>query len=570
MSNRERPPDGVERANDETAAEATPEIPGGYPELTGSQLDHIRARSTEMIVDPGGSVGSAGDVDYDFMLVEAGHLEVVRLPAFGRPEQVIATFGPGTFLGELDMLTGQAAMFSARMPDGGVIQRMPRPVFRQLMSESPELSDIILKAFMARREYLRNSEAAQSVQIIGGELSAETLELRNWSTRLTVPHTWLDVETDEGFRTLQSFGLDVTDLPVVTTPTAILRNATPNVLAVQLGLAYRAVPRKVYDIVVIGGGPAGLATAVYGASEGLDTLVLEAVAAGGQAGASARIENYLGFPSGLAGAELTAKALVQAQKFGAEIKTPYDVTSLRMEDDLVVTLSDGTEVSARSIVIASGARYRKLSLERWADFEGKGIYYAATELEVRACGSQGAAVAVIGGANSAGQAALFLASRGSRVRLVVRADDLETEMSSYLATRIHVDGRIELHLGTEVVGVDGGDHLDSIVLADTSGGTRESVPCVGLFCFIGAVPATSWLEGALLDRSGFILTDTDLPETRPHDSFGLLGRKPLAFETSIPGLFAAGDVRHGSMKRIAAAVGEGSSAIRSVHQAIGK
>ena len=261
---------------------------------------------------------------------------------------------------------------------------------------------------------------------------------------------------------------------------------------------------------------------------------------------------------------------MQAQKFGAEIKSPSEVTSLETADDLVLTLSDGSEISARSIVIASGAHYRKLSLDRWADFEGNGIYYAATELEVRACGNHGPQVAVIGGANSAGQAALFLASRGSRVRLVVRADDLGIGMSSYLATRILVDSRIELHLSTEVVGVDGGDHLDSIVLANKIGGTRESVPCAGLFCFIGAVPATSWLEGVLLDRSGFILTDTDLPETQPGDSFGLLGRQPLAFETSMPGLFAAGDVRHGSMKRIAAAVGEGSSAIRSVHQAIGK
>jgi thioredoxin reductase (NADPH) len=570
MSDRERNPGGVERANAETAAVATPEIPGGYPDLTASQLDLIRERSTETVVDAGATVANAGDVDFDFMLVEAGDLEVVRLAGFGLPEQVIAIFGPGSFLGELDMLTGQAALFSARMPVGGVIQRMPRPVFRQLMSESPELSDIILKAFMARREYLRTSEAARSVQIVGGALSAETLELRNWATRLSMPHAWLDVETDDGYRKLKSFGLDVTDLPVVITPTAILRNATPSVLADQLGLAHRSVPEKVYDIVVVGGGPAGLATAVYGASEGLDTLVLEGVAAGGQAGASARIENYLGFPSGLAGAELTAKALVQAQKFGAEIKSPFEVTSLRMADDLVVTLSDGSEVSARSIVIASGAHYRKLSLERWEDFEGNGIYYAATELEARACGIDGPPVAVIGGANSAGQAALFLASRGSRVRLVVRADDLGIEMSSYLATRILVHSRIELHLGTEVVGVDGGDHLDSIVLENKIGGTRESVPCAGLFCFIGAVPATSWLEGVLLDRSGFILTDADLPETQPRDSFGLLGRQPLAFETSMPGLFAAGDVRHGSMKRIAAAVGEGSSAIRSVHQAIGR
>jgi thioredoxin reductase (NADPH) len=548
----------------------TPEIPGGYPDLTASQLDLIRERSTETVVDPGATVASAGDVDFDFMLVEAGDLEVVRLAGFGLPEQVIAVFGPGSFLGELDMLTGQAAMFSARMPDGGVIQRMPRPVFRQLMSESPELSDVILKAFMARREFLRTSEAALSVKIVGGAVSAETLELRNWATRLNVAHSWLDVETDDGQRTLKSFRLDVTDLPVVIAPTAILRNATPSVLAHQLGLAHRPVPGKVYDVVVVGGGPAGLATAVYGASEGLSTLVLEGVAAGGQAGASARIENYFGFPSGIAGAKLTANALVQAQKFGAELKSPCVVTSLRMADDLVVTLSDGSEVAARSIVIASGAHYRKLSLERWADFEGNGIYYAATELEARACAIDGPPVAVIGGANSAGQAALFLASRGSRVRLVVRADDLGIAMSSYLATRILVDSRIELHLGTEVVGVDGGDHLDSIVLANTIAGTQESVPCAGLFCLIGAVPATSWLEGVLLDRSGFILTDTDLPETQPRDSFGLLGRQPLTFETSIPGLFAVGDVRHGSMKRIAAAVGEGSSAIRSVHRAIGK
>src|ERR1035441_9054470 len=538
----------------------TRDISGGYPDLTASQLDLIRERSTETVVDPGASLGNAGDVDYDFMLVEAGDVEIVRLAAFGLPEQIMAIFGPGSFLGELDMLTGQAAMFSARMPAGGVIQRMPRPVFRQLMSDAPELSDVILRAFMARREFLRTSEAALSVQIVGGALSAETLELRNWATRLNVVHSWLDVETDDGHRILESLGLDVDDLPA----------ATPSVRADQLGLAYRSVPGKVYDIVVVGGGPAGLATAVYGASEGLDTLVLEGVAVGGQAGASARIENYLGFPSGIAGAELTAKALVQAQKFGAEIKSPCEVTSLRMADDLVGTLSDGSEVSARSIVIASGAHYRKLSLERWADFEGNGIYYAATELEARACGIHGPQVAVIGGANSAGQAALFLASRGSRVRLVVRADDLGIEMSSYLATRILADSRIELHLGTEVVGVDGGDHLDSIVLASKIGGTRESVPCAGLFCFIGAVPATSWLEGVLLDRSGFILTDTDLPEPQPRDSFGLLGRQPLAFETSMPGLFAAGDVRHGSMKRIAAAVGEGSSAIRSVHQAIGK
>src|ERR1700684_4016886 len=275
MSNRKRTRVRAERANAETAAVATPEIPGGYPARTASQLDLIRERSTETVVDPGASLAHAGDVDFDFMLVEAGDVEVVRFAAFGLPEQIMAIFGPGSFLGELDMLNGQAAMFSARMPVGGVIQRMPRPVFRQLMSDAPELSDVILKAFMARREFLRTSEAALSVQIVGGARSAETLELRNWATRLNVVHSWLDVETDDGHRILESHGLDGTDLPVVLTPTAILRNATPSVLADQLGLAYLSIPGKVYDIVVVGGGPAGLATAVYGASEGLDTLGLE-------------------------------------------------------------------------------------------------------------------------------------------------------------------------------------------------------------------------------------------------------------------------------------------------------
>ena len=223
MSNQKGTPVSLERANPETADGATPEIPGGFPDLTASQLDLIRERSTETVVDPGAFLGNAGDVDYDFILIETGDVEVVRFAAFGLPEQVIAIFGPGSFLGELDMLTGQAAMFSARMPDGGVIQRMPRPVFRQLMSDAPELSDVILKAFMARREFLRTSEAARSFQIVGSARSGETLELRNWATRLNVVHSWLDVESDDGHRTLESLGLGVTDLPAVITPTGILR-----------------------------------------------------------------------------------------------------------------------------------------------------------------------------------------------------------------------------------------------------------------------------------------------------------------------------------------------------------
>ncbi len=350
----------------------------------------------------------------------------------------------------------------------------------------------------------------------------------------------------------------------------MLKRATPGELAEQqLGLAYRAPRDRVFDLVVVGGGPGGLAAAVYGASEGLDTVLVESVAVGGQAAASSRIENYLGFPSGLPGAELTSRALIQAQKFGASITSPCRAMSLHLGNgQLVVTLADGTEVSAHAVIVATGAAYRRLDLAHWGELEGAGIYYAATELEARACGQSETPVAVVGGANSAGQAALFLAGRGTHVRLVVRGPDLERGMSRYLTERIEADARIEVHTGTEVVAVDGDGRLERISLRQGPADPVE-VACSGLFCFIGAVPATDWLTGVTLDHDGFVLTDTDLVDQDDLDAFALLGRQPLPFETSVPGVFAVGDVRRGSMKRVAAAVGEGASAVRSVHEAIG-
>jgi thioredoxin reductase (NADPH) len=355
---------------------------------------------------------------------------------------------------------------------------------------------------------------------------------------------------------------------VVVTAGIVLRHATPGVVAEQLGLAYRPCPGHVLDLLVVGGGPAGLAAAMYGASEGLKTVLVDGVSVGGQAAASSRIENYLGFPSGLTGADLTGRALVQSQKFGARINSPCEARSLHAGDgQLVVTLDDGTEIATHAVIAATGARYRTLGLARWADFEGAGIYYAATELEVRVC--EGRPVAVVGGANSAGQAALFLARRAERVRLVVRAADLGAGMSRYLVDRILADPRIEVHTGTEVVELDGGTAMETITLRERSGGTRTAVACHGLFCFIGAEPATAWLDGVARDDHGFLLTDHDLEEQHLDGAFALLGRRPLPYETSIPGVFAAGDARHGSMKRVAAAVGEGASAVHSVHQAIG-
>ncbi|HTZ08991.1 MAG TPA: FAD-dependent oxidoreductase [Acidimicrobiales bacterium] len=541
-----------------------------FPRLTPSQLARLRAASEPAEIAPDTALFLAGDVDYDFILVDEGQVDIELASPLGGANQVIASIGEGNFVGELNMLTGQAAYLSARMPKGGRVHRMRRDRFLRLMADDAELSDIVLRAFMARREFLRQGDAARAVEIVGAAHSADTLKLRNWASRLELPHAWIDAETPDGTELLDAVGVSVADLPVVVTPTGVLPRATPGILAEHLNLSYRAGGRTTVDLVVVGGGPGGLAAALYGASEGLDTVLVEGVAVGGQAAPSSRIENYLGFPSGLSGADLTTRALVQAQKFGARVSSPCESVALTTGDgELVVALHDGTRIATHAVVVASGARYRTLPLARWGDFEDNGIYYAATELEARACAASEDEVVVVGGANSAGQAAVFLAGKGSRVRLVVRGDDLTAGMSSYLVERIDAHPRITVQLRTEVVGVDGEDGLDRVVLADRGAGTETEVPCAGLFCFIGAVPATAWLDGLHLDRSGFVVTDTALPRSATHRAYGLLGRAPLPFETSMPGVFAAGDVRAGSVKRVAAAVGEGSSAVRSVHQAIG-
>ena len=448
---------------------------------------------------------------------------------------------------------------------GAVVRRLSPAALRRVMQQEPEISDLLLRTLIARRRYLQSSDGARSLELVGGAWSADALALRTYVARQQLAHTWTDADTPAGAAMLRAVGAEPTDLPVAITTSGVLLNATAGLLAEHLGLSYRAPSdRHTVDLVVIGAGPAGLAAAVYGASEGLDTLVLEAVAAGGQAAASSRIENYLGFTSGISGGELTARAAVQAEKFGARIASPCPVAKLNAHGDVVeLALVDGTELTARSVVIATGARYRALPLERWTDFEGAGIYYAATQIEVRACSQN--PVAVVGGANSAGQAALYLAENGSAVSLVVRGEDLRARMSAYLADRIVAHPGIAVRTGSEVSALHGAQHLEEISL----NGTHERVPCSGLFCFIGASPATEWLDGLAVDANGFLRTDAQLLDEELGATWTGLGRRPLPFETSEPRVFAAGDVRSGSMKRVAAAVGEGASAVSSVHQALG-
>ncbi|WP_328535084.1 FAD-dependent oxidoreductase [Streptomyces sp. NBC_00344] len=519
-------------------------------------------------VRSGDVVFRSGDLAYDLILIEAGRIEIFAPPTHGRGEELVTAYGPGEFLGELNLLTGQTAQLTARVVGSGRIHRISSSQFRRLMAEDPDLSDVLLRTFLTRRDRLRSSAAAHMLEIIGTGFSAEALALRTYVARQRLPHVWMDAGSLAGRSVMRSTPLDATDLPAALTHDRVLRRATPAELAELLGLSYRPIGDSPVDLTVVGAGPAGLAAAVYGASEGLDTVILDAVGTGGQAAASSRIENYLGFPSGISGSDLTQKATLQALKFGARLSSPCQAVALDTDGHyLRIVLADGTGIDTRAVVIATGAHYRALPLPRWAQFEGAGIYYAATYLEAQMC--HDAPVTVVGGANSAGQAALYLASHGCPVTLAVRGSDLEAGMSSYLADRLVVDPRITVRTSTQVSALAGTAALEAITLTDRASRTSAEQPCRGLFCFIGADPATGWLHALSLDADGFIRTDVQLDAYPLNPVWADLGRAPLPFETSSPGVFAAGDVRSGSMKRVASSVGEGASAVHSVHTAIG-
>ena len=538
------------------------------PQLSAHQFDRMTAYGVAQPVEVGDIIVRPGDVDYDLILVESGWIEILS-PAIGdEPESVVAGYGSGGFLGELNFLTGQTAYLMARVSEAGRIHRISRGRFRQLMATEPDLSDILLRTFLARRDLLRGGPAARALAIVGSELSAESLALRTFAARQRLAHLWLDADSAAGQGLVQSAQIGAADLPAVITAHQVLRRATTGQMAQALGLGLRHSATTPADLIVVGSGPAGLAAAVYGASEGLATVVLDAAGIGGQAAASSRIENYLGFPSGLSGEELTQRAAVQAMKFGAQLSSPCRVVDLDTGGQhLSVMLSDGTTVESRAVLIATGVQYNTLPLERWADFEGAGIYYAATELEARAC--RAAPVTVVGGANSAGQAALYLASRGCPVTVAVRGPDVAATMSAYLVARLRAHPRVQIRAHTEVTALSGGSTLQRIALTDNTTGQVSEHPCRGLFCFIGARPATQWLPGLAVDSAGFIRTDAQLDPEDLSATWTALGRAPLPFETSVPTVFAAGDVRSTSVKRVASAVGDGANAVRSIHTALG-
>src|ERR1700761_462703 len=539
------------------------------PRLGDELFARLLAYGTPQQTRRGDVLFRPGDEDADLIVVERGSAEVVRTATGNVPAATVAVVDAGGFVGELNLLTGQNVYLLCRVRDGGTVYRVPPERLRQLMANDVELSDIVFKALIARPELLQRSTPALAVELVRADGSAGALARRTCAARQRLIHLWFDAGTPAGRAMMESSALTEEDLPAVVMPGATLKQATPGGLAEKLGLSYRRSSAKPADVTIVGAGPAGLAAAVYGASEGLDTVLLDAVGTGGQAAASSRIENYLGFPFGLSGADLTGLAVLQALKFGAQLASPCQAVRLdtaRKDGQLRLHLQGGEVIDSKAVVIATGARYRALPLERWPDFEGAGIYYAATELEARAC--TGSPVTVVGGANSAGQAALYLAGRGWDVSLGGRGPDIAAEMSAYLVDRLLVHPRVTVRCRSEVTRLDGDDFLQEVTITDRTADTAQAQPCAGLFCFIGAEPATDWLTGIATGDDGFIRTDVQLTEDDLGPAWAARGGRPLPFETSVPGVFAVGDVHSGSMKRVAAATGEGASAIASVHKAI--
>ncbi len=540
--------------------EEPPDRNGAFPRLNDDQRARLLAVGELRKVVPGEVLFTDGDDSYDFFVVESGAVAIVR--GLGDENHVIAVHGRHRFLGELNMLTGGRVYLSAVVRDAGEVIQVPIDNLRRLVADDDELSNLILRAFMARRSIL--IEVGGGVRVIGSRYSLDARRLREFLARNRVPYHWVDLEEDEeAERSLRALGVEPADTPVVAGGQGVLRDPSNAEVAEMLGLGARGAPPPLCDLVVVGGGPAGLSAALYGASEGLDTQAIDAVAFGGQASTSARIENYLGFPTGISGSELTARASLQAKRFGARLMVPAEATALSREDGhFSIELNTGEVVNGRTLIVATGARYRRLPVPRLEEFDGVGVYYAATQSEAQRC--VGDPVLVVGGGNSAGQAAMFMSQHAATCRLMIRGGDLGKSMSRYLVDEIGNNDRVEVVTHHEVVELKGDQELEGVVVRDTRSGEHSELPVKALFVFIGASPHTEWLQGHVaLDEHGFVLTGTDVQDEQLS---GFSGQRPYFLETSQAGIFAVGDVHSGSIKRVASAVGEGSMAVRLVHQ----
>lgn len=538
-----------------------------FPRLTAGQMARIEAVGARRPFQAGDMLMQAGEPIESFFVVVDGAVDVVR-PVDGREEFIVA-HGAGEFVGDVHTLSGRRSIVRVRARVNGTAIEMPRAALLNLIQVDSELSEILMRAFILRRVALMASGRG-GVVVVGSSHSTGTLRVKEFLSRNGYPYSYLDLEKDPAaLEVVDRFAVGLDAIPIVLCPgDAVLRNPSNEALAQCLGMNDGIDEGVVRDVVIVGAGPAGLAAAVYAASEGLKTLVLETTAPGGQAGSSSKIENYLGFPTGVSGNELAGRAYTQAQKFGAEILVARTAASLKCGiTPYAIELENGGRLRTRAVVIATGAQYRRPEIPNLQKFEGAGVYYGATFLEQQICGCN--EVVVVGGGNSAGQAAVFLSQTSEHVHMLVRGRGLAETMSRYLIRRIEECSDITLHPYSEIVDLQGDQSLEQVTWRNRETGETTTKQLSHVFLMIGAAPNTAWLDGCVVtDRHGFIKAGPDLtPEELAHAGWHL-PRQPHLLETSLPGVFAVGDVRSGNVKRVASAVGEGSVAVSLVHRVL--
>jgi thioredoxin reductase (NADPH) len=535
-----------------------------FPKLSEKHRARIASFAKERAFKDGELLWEQGDRDRPLYLVLEGGIEILS----GTDDHRVVVHQQDEFSGDVDLLSGRPVVVKGRAVGATRVLELPAEKLRTVIQTDAELSEILLRAFLLRRIALQ-AQGSGSVVLIGSPHSAGTLELQEFLTRNGLPYAYLDVEKEPDIqKTLDGFNVGIDDVPVfICRGRKVFKKPTIEEVAECLGLN-RVETGAVHDVAIVGAGPGGLAAAVYAASEGLDTVVLEAGAPGGQAGSSSRIENYLGFPTGITGQELTSRAFVQAEKFGASIAVARSAVRLGCERrPYQLELADGARILARTVILATGVKYRKPDLENLARYEGTGVYYGATQIEAKTCGDD--AVIVVGGGNSAGQAAVFLSGEGRSVDVLVRGDSLAASMSKYLIRRIEQTPSITLRTHTEIVALEGGERLERVTWRNTATGERATVEICHVFLMTGAVPNTAWLkECVTLDEKAFVKTGQDLTTAELSAAKWPLARQPLLFETSLPGVFAVGDARASSVKRVAAAVGEGAVCVQLVHRVL--
>jgi len=538
-----------------------------FPTLTPAQIARIAAHGGERPIARGDVLVEAGDPTVPFFVVRSGEIEIVRPSSLG--DALVAVHGPGKFTGEANMILGRRSLTRARATEPGTVVELTREKLLSLVQTDAEIGEIVMRAYIYRRIELA-AHGIGDVVLVGSAHSAGTLRIKEFLSRNGHPFGYIDLDRDADVQDLlDRFEIAAADIPVlICRGEVVLRNPSNEQIADCLGFNQNIDRSQVRDVVIVGAGPAGLAAAVYGASEGLDVLVIESNSPGGQAGSSSKIENYLGFPTGISGQDLAGRAYVQAQKFGAEILIARGAAALTCDrKPYGIRIDEGSRVQARTVIVATGAHYRKPALDNLSQFEGAGVYYSATFMEAQLCGGED--VIVVGGGNSAGQAAVFLAQTAGRVHMLVRSGGLADTMSRYLIRRIEETPAIELRTATEIVGLEGEAHLERVRWRDNRSGDTTSHAVRHVFLMLGAVPNTGWLAGCLaLDPSGFIKTGPDLSTDDLTSARWPLARTPHLLETSLPGVFAVGDVRGGNIKRVASAVGEGSIAVAFVHQVL--